>query len=126
MVIALWANFEQELKLVQENTFLGQAKQFKENGLEIIMRMAKLSIITETSMKDRYINHKKVVQENIYTRMEINIEDIGEMIKRKEKDNFGLKTVLAMQGIGIKINSCIIKILIKMIIPIKTHQNINS
>ncbi len=55
-------------------------------------------------IKVKYINHKNMDQVNINIIMEINLEDIGDMMRKKEKVNFGVRKKLVIVVIGIIIS----------------------
>ena len=45
----------------------------------------------ETYMREKFTNLKKMDQANIDIKMEISLEDIGSLIKNKEKANIGAR-----------------------------------
>lgn len=55
-------------------------------------------------IKVKYINHKNMDQVNINIIMEINLEDIGDMMRNKDKVNFGVRKKLVIVVIGIIIS----------------------
>lgn len=55
-------------------------------------------------IKVKYINHKNMGQVNINIIMEINLEDIGDMMRNKDKVNFGVRKKLVIVVIGIIIS----------------------
>ena len=55
-------------------------------------------------MKDKFTSHKSTASVSIYIVMEINLEGIGDMIKKRVRGNTGAVQESVTQGTGIKMS----------------------